>query len=120
MPLDGFGTSSKNLAAFDEIAHSYTSFAVTLTLAVIAYRRADRHFSQHRGDLFIVALAFGLALGALWEVFEWVVLPGDFKDSPVSDLVYDGIGSMFAAAISVWAAPKMRPRETSGSSANVV
>ena len=84
------------------MAHFYTSLAITLMLAFLTYRRAETYLSRHHLDFFIVVVSFGVAAGALWEVLEWAILVGTFKDSPASDIVYDSLGAVLAAGLSVW------------------
>lgn len=108
---------------YDEFAHFYTSFSITLALAYLIYRRAKSYLHERKIDYFLVVISFGLALGAVWEVFEWIILLGDFKDSPVSDIIYDGAGAILAALLAVWllpramANPQKRPAERVGEAA---
>jgi hypothetical protein len=92
---------------YDEVAHLYTTFAITLALGCLAYRRAATYLRDRHVDHFIVVLSFGVAAGALWEVIEWIILLREFRDSPVSDIVYDSLGAIGAAGLSVWFARSM-------------
>lgn len=87
---------------YDEVAHLYTTFAITLAVGFFTYRRARNYLHDRSIDHFVVVVSFGIAAGAIWEVIEWVILVGEFKDSPVSDIVYDSIGALAAGGASVW------------------
>jgi hypothetical protein len=60
--------------------------------------------------IFVVTLALGVALGGIWEIWEWI---SDHSfgsslqlsnDDTVGDLVADTLGSLFGAALLVcWA-----------------
>ena len=93
---------------YDEIAHLYTTLAITLAAGLFTYRRAVTYLGDRHIDHFTVVISFGVAAAALWEVIEWVILLGEFKDSPVSDIVYDSLGALMAGALSVWFA-RRRP-----------
>ena len=91
-----------NIVFYDELAHLYTTFAITLATGFFTYRRAVSYLCDRHFDHFTVVVSFGIAVGALWEVFEWIILLGEFKDSPVSDIVYDSLGALMAGGLSVW------------------
>lgn len=76
-----------DVPGYDEFVHAYTSFVVVLVpgfLLGIAGRRG----------LLLLAL-LGLALGVLWEGFEWVA--GIPNTNAGSDLLMDALGSLAAA-----------------------
>ena len=51
---------------------------------------------------YVCAIAsFGLAIGALWETFEWFVLRRLMD--PVNDLMMDTIGAVVAGLLAAWA-----------------
>lgn len=90
---------------YDEVVHGYTLFALTFLLAVTCYRFLTEQ-SGH-GFLIIVAIAaLGLALGALWEVFEWghdqITAQNTIlgKYDTIIDLVMDTLGALVAALLS--------------------
>lgn len=90
------------ISGYDEVTHFFTSFAVTLGLGYPVLRTltimgADRH----RVFFFLVIASFGIALGALWEVFEWAV-PDIAEPNPVVDLVMDTLGAATASAAWVF------------------
>jgi hypothetical protein len=88
---------------YDGIVHLCTTFAVTLTFGYLAYDTVRGAFQEHP-LLFLVAItSFGLAAGALWEMFEWVFgFIGSIPDT-MSDLVLDGLGAFVAALLCVHA-----------------
>ena len=86
---------------YDEVAHAFTMFAITLSFGFLAYHSVRAHF-QTRGALYVLAIAsFGLAVGALWEMVEWTFIPR-LRD-PVADLYMDAIGALAAGLLAAWA-----------------
>jgi len=90
---------------FDRVLHAATLFAITFWLAVVVF--ADP-FREGRNLLFVVLVAsVGIAIGALWEVAEWVfdiLRPGDVikgKDDTVKDIIMDTAGSVAAALLAL-------------------
>ena len=89
------------IAGYDEAVHFYTTFAVTLSAGYLAYDAVREHFRDHRAHFVLVISSFGLSLGALWEIFEWVILPS--LNNPVEDLVMDSFGAVLAGLVAAWA-----------------
>jgi hypothetical protein len=93
---------------YDEIAHGFTTFAVTLAFGYLVYNRMLASFQTQR-LLFVVSIAsFGIAIGALWEIAEWV---SDFFvassvvesiDDIIDDLIMDSLGASIAGVFSLW------------------
>jgi hypothetical protein len=59
--------------------------------------------------LYVLTIAsFGIAIGAVWEVAEWLagkILPSEVigsLDDTIMDLVMDTVGAGLAALLSVW------------------
>ena len=101
---------------FDNVVHFSLPFFLAPTM-YIALARADvvpdpkdvatRH---HYVGIFVVAFALGVALGGLWEIWEWVsdhTLGSKLQlglDDTVGDLVADTAGSLCGALLLVcWA-----------------
>ncbi len=101
--------------AYDEVVHAYTSFALTLALGFLTYSSMWMHFREH-GTLFVVTVAsLGLALGALWEVFEWALaMP---HNNPGMDLLMDAIGALAAGVAVAWVLQHEPPQRVMGRSA---
>ena len=99
---------------YDEIAHAYTTFAITLALGLLAYGSLFGSFRAHRWLFMLVIASFGIAVGALWEVAEWSadkLLPADVVsglDDTIVDLIVDSLGALVAGAVAVWALGKTR------------
>ena len=90
---------------YDEVAHCFTMFAITLALGYLLYDELMEGFYDHRA-MFVVAIAsMGIAIGALWEVAEWLadfatpeqVVPG--LSDTVTDLIVDSAGAVLAALL---------------------
>lgn len=85
---------------FDEVAHFFTSFAITLALGYYVFRAMRDPFSQQNGwRYFVVITSFGVTIGAWWEVAEWIFI--DHLADPVSDIILDSFGALLAALVSL-------------------
>jgi uncharacterized membrane protein YjdF len=93
---------------YDEIAHFFTIFAITLSFGFLLFRELMSSFAGHR-VLFIITIAsFGIAIGALWEIIEWsadFVIPQQIVSGlfdTVTDLILDSLGATLAAFLNLW------------------
>ncbi|MEB3337695.1 MAG: hypothetical protein VKJ46_09550 [Leptolyngbyaceae bacterium] len=93
---------------YDEITHAFTIFAFTLALSYLVYRPMFRVFHQYQWLYILTITSFGISLGALWEIGEWLaglILRTEViesLDDTITDLVMDSIGAGLAAFISLW------------------
>lgn len=85
---------------YDEAAHFYTSFAVTLSFGYLTFDVVRQHFRRHLGHFVIVIASFGISLGALWEVLEWLF--AESLADPVADIILDSLGAVLAGAVAAW------------------
>jgi hypothetical protein len=100
---------------YDEIAHFFTIFAITLSLGYLLYDELMESFSAHR-ILFVLTIAsLGIAIGATWEVIEWVAdfftpkqIVSGLTDT-ITDIMLDGGGALAVAGRHAAAAPGERP-----------
>src|SRR5215218_5922596 len=92
---------------YDEIAHFYTIFAITLAVGFMLYGELMESFYSHR-VLFVITIAsLGIALGALWEVTEWLadfvtpkqIVSGLFDT--ITDIILDSAGAIIAALLNL-------------------
>ena len=92
---------------YDEIAHFYTIFAITLAAGFLLYDELMESFNTHR-VLFVISVAsLGIALGALWEVIEWLadfatpkqIVSGLFDT--ITDIILDSGGAIVAALLNL-------------------
>lgn len=93
---------------YDEIAHFYTIFAITLATGYMLFDELMESFYNHR-FLFVLTIAsLGIALGALWEVAEWLA---DFATprqivsglvDTITDIILDSGGAIVAALMNLW------------------
>lgn len=101
---------------FDNIAHFTLPFFLAPTL-YIALARADvvpdpkdETHTRHYVGIFVITLSLGVALGGIWEIWEWIS-DRSFgsslqlgNDDTIGDLVADTAGSACGAALLVcWA-----------------
>ena len=92
---------------FDEILHGFTTFALTLPIALLLYQ-VTLTGAHTRPLLFVLTVAsLGLAIGAVWEIAEWAydqIVPGNVilgKNDTIIDLMVDTLGSIVAGIVSV-------------------
>jgi hypothetical protein len=83
---------------YDELVHFYTTFAVTLSVGYLVFFAVREHFRDHRFHFVVVISSFGISIGALWEIFEWIVLP--VLTNPVEDLIMDTLGALLAGLLA--------------------
>jgi hypothetical protein len=119
MALQGFGEAFglyDEFVRFDDVVHVtlplLTAPVVYIGLArlqVVPDPRDETHMPHYAG-IFVVTTALGIAIGALWEIAEWMSdawLGTDLSlgnDDTVGDLVRDTFGSLLGAALLVaWA-----------------
>jgi hypothetical protein len=94
---------------YDELAHGFTPFAITLALGYLVYGRMLKSFHQQRLLFVLTVASFGIAIGALWEVAEWAadfLVASDVVeniDDIMDDLIMDSIGALLAGVLSLWA-----------------
>lgn len=96
---------------YDEITHAFTTFSVTLALSFIVYSSMLPVFRSHRRLYLLTIISFGIAIGALWEIFEWVTATINSLDDTIVDLIMDTIGAIAASLLSLRALQeKTNPR----------
>ncbi len=88
------------IPGYDEFAHFFTSFTVTLSLGFLVYRSVREPFRQHRLHFVLVIASFGISLGAFWEIFEWAILRELIN--PVVDIIMDSLGAVLAGFAAAW------------------
>jgi hypothetical protein len=97
---------------YDEVVHTYTTFAITLSLSFIVYSSMLNIFRNHTLLYLVTIASFGIAIGALWEVIEWSagkILSTqviESLDDTIIDLIMDSLGAGLAALTSLWALQK--------------
>ncbi len=93
---------------YDEITHAFTIFAITLAFGVLAPGPLLTGLAGHPILFVLIIAALGIALGALWEVTEWVadkiVAAQVVKalDDTIIDLIMDSAGAVLAGLLSRW------------------
>ena len=119
MALQGFGETLglyDQFVRFDDLVH-FTLPMLTAPVVYIALARLDvvpdprdETHLQHYVGIGVVTAALGIAIGALWELFEWrsdawfgTALSED-NDDTNGDLLRDTLGSLVGAGLLVvWA-----------------
>ncbi|BAU63761.1 hypothetical protein STA3757_11280 [Stanieria sp. NIES-3757] len=104
---------------YDEITHAFTTFSITLALSFIVYHSMLTVFRSHRRLYILTIISFGIAIGALWEVFEWVTATINSLDDTIVDLIMDTIGAIAASLLSLLALQEQTsPRTTNREEVN--
>jgi hypothetical protein len=91
---------------FDEVLHAYTTFALTLPLALLLYGVVLQGAKTHSFFFVLTVASLGIAIGALWEIAEWAYdqsVPENAilgKTDTVIDLIMDIIGALAAGIVS--------------------
>lgn len=107
---------------YDEIVHAYTTFSLTLALSFLVYQPMLTLFYNHRRLYLLTIISFGIAIGALWEVFEWLTATINSLDDTIVDLIMDAIGAIAASLLSLLALQEQiyrRPPPESATQPNV-
>jgi len=94
---------------YDEITHAFTTFSITLALSFLVYSPMLTLFRDHRILYLLTIASFGIAIGAIWEIFEWAIQVINDIDDTISDLIMDSIGAGMAALLSLWALEERVP-----------
>lgn len=93
---------------YDEVAHAITIFALTLGGYYLVYRGDAPRRSWVLG---LAVLTFGIALGTVWEIAEW--LAGRLLDTAViyglGDAVTDLMANSLGALVAAFAALGLHP-----------
>jgi len=87
---------------YDEITHAFTTFSVTLALSFLFYSPMLPLFREHRWLYLLTIASFGISIGALWEIFEWLTQVINSLNDTIVDLVMDTLGACVAAGMSLW------------------
>jgi hypothetical protein len=92
---------------YDEIAHFFTMFAITLAFGFLLYRELMESFYDHPLMFVLTIASLGIAIGALWEVVEWLAdfvtpkqnVSGLFDT--ITDIILDSAGAVLAALLNL-------------------
>jgi hypothetical protein len=92
---------------YDEIAHFFTMFAITLAFGFLLYSELMESFYDHRIMFVLTIASLGIAIGALWEVVEWLadfvtpkqIVSGLFDT--ITDIMLDSAGAVLAALLNL-------------------
>ncbi len=100
---------------FDEVIHAYTTFAMTLAVALYAYGPVLTGAHKHTILFILMVTSIGLAIGGVWEVAEWVydwllIQKNTIKSVPdrLIDLIMDSVGGVVAGWMAVSMLEKQR------------
>jgi len=90
----GWAFNFFRIGPYDDVAHGYTTFAITLSLGYLV---------AEKGWLYAATIfCFGMAIGGLWEIVEWLFgAIGNIHDTVV-DLIMDAVGALAAGILAGW------------------
>lgn len=95
------------IAWYDDVIHGYTTFAVTLVVALYLYGSVLTGVANHRLLLVLTITSIGLGIGGLWEIAEWTydqffaqgnAIQG--KMDTIIDLIVDTGGALVAGILA--------------------
>ena len=98
---------------FDRVVHVLVPMLIAPVVYIVLARLevvpdpVDHSERHHLVGVFVVTLALGLAIGALWEIFEWTsdhVFGSNLshgETDTIGDLVADGSGALVGGALLV-------------------
>jgi hypothetical protein len=92
---------------FDEAVHAYTTFALTLPLALLLYNVVLTGAQTHTILFVLTVASLGVAIGVLWEIAEWAydqMVPENAilgKLDTIIDLIMDILGGVVAGIVSL-------------------
>jgi len=92
----------KQPGPFDEIAHLFTTFVITLTLAYAVYQSVRVHFREHLILFIVMVTSFGVSVSVVWEWIEWLFNFGAGLEDTLSDLLLGTIGALLAGLLAAW------------------
>jgi len=101
---------------YDEIAHFFTMFAITLAFGFLLYRELMESFFNRRFMFVLTIASLGIAIGALWEVIEWLadfVVPKQIVSGlfdTITDIMLDSAGAFLAALLNLYGLNELRAR----------
>lgn len=99
---------------YDEITHAFTTFSVTLALSFLIYKPMLNLFWNHRVLYLLTIASFGIAIGALWEIFEWLTQVINSLNDTIVDLIVDSLGAAMAALVSLRALQEETHQQATG------
>lgn len=85
---------------YDELAHFFTSIAVSITIAYLLFDSAAIGLARAPAVFIVTVAGLTLGVGAMWEIVEWL---GGFIGSrldTLTDLILDAAGALLGASIS--------------------
>lgn len=92
---------------FDGVAHFITAFAITPCCSLFLLAPLLGAFKTHKIAFILISAGLGIAIGALWEIFELAVgMSANYADT-ISDLALDTAGAFLAA---LWVSADIKAR----------
>lgn len=96
---------------YDDLAHLFTAFSGTMALGYLVFRSWAFEARRHVAVFIIATASFGLALGALWEIFEYVTGLIDGQGDTIGDLAVDAVGALAGGAVAAAAMLRRHGRQ---------
>lgn len=83
----------------DEVAHFFTSLAMAPALGLLVLSDLKPELSRRPQIFFLLSLSLTLAVGAGWEILEYLIRIEAYYDDTMTDLVADALGAAIGSII---------------------
>lgn len=93
----------ERIGPYDQVAHFFTTFALSAAIGFALYHSLLLHFREHSLLFVLTVASFGMAVGGVWEIIEWIFgVIGTLQDT-ISDLSMDLFGAVLGGLFASWA-----------------
>jgi hypothetical protein len=89
----------ERVVPYDELAHAFMTFAVSLAFFFLFYRNASPRWRAITMATSVFTL--GVSAGTLWEIFEWSTGHKYTYSDTITDLILDSAGALAAALVAL-------------------
>jgi hypothetical protein len=90
----------ESVTYYDKVTHAFMTFSVSLAFFFVFYAGAVPR--QRAVSLATSVFTLGLAVGAIWEIFEWSTgIGGGGLSDTITDLIVDGFGAFVAVVVAL-------------------
>lgn len=96
-----------HIVFMDEFAHFVTAFALVPCCSHALFHGILDIMGRHKFLFGLVGFSIGISVGALWEIFEYVMaIEAQYVDT-ITDLIFDTLGAGLAA---FWMVKRLDPK----------
>lgn len=93
---------------FDDLTHTVTTLTITSIIGYYLFSNFIKVYSVHKLLFIFTVVLCGIAIGALWEIFEWTLGELLHKEiikslaDTIFDLLFDTLGSLGGAILTLF------------------